>query len=103
MRTRTALFIAIGTDTKNETLAAFYGLALDFTFANTEIALGTFTSDPVTGAFSAIPNQADIINTAVPEPATLLLLGSGLVGVGAFQRRRMRRRRAAGLETPKAA
>jgi hypothetical protein len=81
-----ALFIAIGTDTKDSTLASFYGLGPDFTFANTEIALGTFVSDPVTGAFTAVPNQADLINVqAVPEPMTVFLLGLGLLGLGAVR------------------
>jgi hypothetical protein len=81
-----ALFIAIGTDTKNATLAGFYGLGPNFTFANTEIALGTFVSDPVTGAFTSVPNQADLINiTQVPMPMTALLLGLGMLGLGAVR------------------
>ena len=81
-----ALFLSLGVDTKNEVLASHYGLPPDFTFANTEkSALGTFVLDPSgNNGFSAIPNEPDLINTAVPERATLLLLGSGLVGVGAF-------------------
>jgi hypothetical protein len=83
-----ALFLALGTDTKDSTLASFYGLGPDFVFANTEIALGTFTSDPVTGAFAAVPNQADIVNAAqaVPSPATWLLLGLGMAGLVAVRR-----------------
>jgi hypothetical protein len=79
-----ALFIAIGVDSKDPTLASFFGLSpTGFTFANTEIALGTFTSDPVTGSFSAIPNQADIINIqVVPLPPTGLLVGLGLLLMG---------------------
>jgi hypothetical protein len=84
-----ALFIALGIDAKNPDLAAFFGLGPnDFTFANTEIALGTFVSDPVTGAFTAVPNQADIINVAqVPTPAALLLLGLGLLSAPLLRRR----------------
>ena len=86
-----AIFIAIGTDVKDPTLTAFFGLGPDFNFANTEIALGTFTSDPGTGSFSAIPNQADIINAqvAVPQLATGLLFGLGmlLLGTGPAWRR----------------
>jgi PEP-CTERM motif len=81
-----ALFIALGVDTKNETLANFYGFTPDgWAFANTEIALGTFAPG-ADGAFSAIPNQADLIN-AVPEPSTWLLLGTGLLAFAPMVRR----------------
>jgi hypothetical protein len=84
-----ALFIALGTDTKDSTLASFYGLGPDFIFGNTEIALGTFSSDPATGAFTSVPNQADIVNVAqvVPTPMTLLLIGVGMGGLVAVRRK----------------
>lgn len=82
-----ALFLSIGIDSKNPTLAGYYGFQPDdWVFANTEIALGTFTPG-ADGAFSAVPNQADLIN-AVPEPATLVLLGTGLATLGVLARRR---------------
>jgi hypothetical protein len=72
------LFLSLGVDTKNEVLASHYGRPPDVTLANTVIALGTSDLDASGNSFTAIPNQADLINTAV------LLLGSGLLGVGAF-------------------
>ena len=86
--TPNGLFLGVGTDEKHPLLTAFFGEANGFTFANTEIALGSFTGDPVTGAFSAVPNQADIVNlaAAVPQPAALLLLGLGLVGASGLMR-----------------
>jgi hypothetical protein len=85
----TALFFGLGVDSKDPTLAAFYGLdPSNFTFANTEIALDTLTVDATTGAFTALPNQADIINTqaVVPNPATAMLLGLGMAGLAAMKR-----------------
>jgi hypothetical protein len=81
-----ALFVAIGTDTKDPTLAAFYGLTNPFTFANTEIALSTFAS-AADGSFVSVPNQADIINAAqVSNPMTVLLIGLGLASLMAVKR-----------------
>ena len=82
----TALFISLGIDTKNATLASFYGLGPNFTFANTAIALRTFVQG-ADGSFSAVPNQADLINIAVlqqivPLPPTGLLVGLGLLLMG---------------------
>jgi hypothetical protein len=81
----TALFIGLGVDTKDSTLAGFYGLGPSFNFANTEIALTTFSPDPLTGGFNAVPNQADIVNTAqaqvVPWPMSGMLLGLGLAAL----------------------
>jgi hypothetical protein len=82
------LFFAIGLDVKNPTLLSFYGESNPFQFANTEIALDALTVNPVTGAFTSIPNQADIINASqVKNPWTLALLGLGLVGIGIVGRR----------------
>ena len=77
------LFIGAGTDSKDTTLAAFYGLVNPFGFATTELSLGGATIDPITGTFTATVTDADFQNTAVvPLPPTGLLVGLGLLLMG---------------------
>jgi hypothetical protein len=84
------LFAGGGTDEKNETLAEFFGLPIDFVFANTSIT-ADLVVNPTTAAFSGTVVNADLNNTStlvvVPYPFTLLLVGAGLLGAGLLRRR----------------
>lgn len=82
-------FASVGVDSKNEDLAAYYGLGPnDWTFGATSITAGVFRSDGAGGLIADV-GEADFKNTkVVPEPGTLGLLGVGLASLGFALRRR---------------
>jgi hypothetical protein len=73
-------FLSEGPDTKNPDLLMAIGLSPDTPFRFFGFTIATSSGGEV---FSA-----DIANTAVPEPSTLLLLGSGLMTLGFVARQK---------------
>lgn len=74
-------------DTKDPNLLAYFGLPDMIYSGNFNIsfyALGL----PPDGFTSGELLSGDISNTPVPEPATMLLLGSGLIGLAQYGRKR---------------
>lgn len=79
-------FVAVmGTDTKNADLLTAIGLdpTTPFMFTGSVQTFGSFGQGPGNGTPSI---SADVANTAIPEPATMMLLGTGLLA--AFRARR---------------
>jgi hypothetical protein len=83
---------AAGNDTKNASLLNFFGLPNnEFAFSGFSIAATVIGSLGSTGAFSAIAHSSGITNAMVPEPATMMLIGSGIIFLSTCMRRRTRR------------
>ena len=78
----TTLTLGIGSDQKAADLLAAIGLPTDTTFQFAEL---TLSQDTDTGGYTA----ADVINVSAPEPSSLLLLGSGFIGLGLLARKRL--------------
>jgi hypothetical protein len=76
-------------DQKNEDLLELYGIdtGIPYWAGNFNLSFNASGSPPSTFTSSEVLS-GDVVNNPVPEPATMLLLGSGLLGMGVYARRR---------------
>jgi hypothetical protein len=78
----------VGPDTKNATLLTYIGLPTNTPFALFGFSMGA-TSAAAANVYDTF--STDVSNTAVPEPGSMLLLGTGLFGLAGAVRRRLKK------------
>lgn len=77
-------------DTKDPNLLAYFGLP-DITYSG-NFNISFYASGLPPGAFtSSIVLSGDVTNTPIPAPATMLLLGSGLLGLVGLARKKFKK------------
>ena len=77
------LFTGFGLDSKNTDLLAYFGL-----LPGALASFGLNVTSIITGMDNSSVTSASVTNSPVPEPGSLLLLGSGLVGLAMVVGRR---------------
>jgi hypothetical protein len=83
-------FTASGPDSKSPQLLTALGLPTNTPFEYFGFSIG-FDRNPLDNNHTYRVLSADIVNTQVPEPSTLALLGTALAGLAGTARRRLRR------------
>ena len=86
------VFSSSGVDEKNPRLLAALGLSSNGGFSFSHSSVGTNNQGVIDVASTNVLNRG---GTAIPEPASILLLGSGMIGLGAWQWHRNRRNKKA--------